>query len=98
MQTVDYVVVGGGVYGCGVAWELARTGKEVVLLEAATIASGASGGLGRREIRANARDSRELPLMRRAHERWPSFAALLAEWAMSGATPAIAQANKVVAP
>lgn len=74
MDAVDHVVVGGGVYGCGVAWELARGGREVLLLEAETIASGASGGLGQRGIRANARDSRELALARRAHERWPSFA------------------------
>lgn len=74
MNTVDHVVVGGGVYGCGVAWELARRGREVVLLESETIASGASGGVGRRGIRANARDPRELALMQRAHERWPSFA------------------------
>ena len=43
----DFVIIGGGVYGCGTAWELAKQGAEVVLLEANAIASGASGGLGR---------------------------------------------------
>ena len=59
--------------GAGVAWELAAGGAEVVLLEADEIASGASGGLGKRFVRANARDLRELPLMRIAYELWPSL-------------------------
>jgi glycerol-3-phosphate dehydrogenase len=41
----DFVILGGGVYGAGVAWELACRGAEVHLLEAKTIAGGASGGL-----------------------------------------------------
>jgi len=70
----DFIVVGGGVYGAGVAWELAKRGTAVVLLEAETIASGASGGLGKRGVRANGRDVRELALMRLAYERWPRLA------------------------
>ncbi len=70
---MDYVIIGGGVYGCGVAWELARRGAEVMLLEAGDIASGASGGLGKRGVRANGRDLRELPLMRLAYKRWPTL-------------------------
>jgi sarcosine oxidase subunit beta len=70
----DYVIVGGGVYGSGVAWELARRGADVLLLEADTIASGASGGPGKRGVRANGRDGRELPLMRMAYELWPALA------------------------
>ena len=69
----DFVIIGGGVYGCGVAWELARRGADVCLLEAQTIASGASGGLGKRGVRANGRDLRELPLMREAYEIWPTL-------------------------
>lgn len=68
---MDYVIVGGGVYGCGVAWELTRQGAEVMVLEAGTVADGASGGLGKRGVRANGRDLRELPLMRLAYEQWP---------------------------
>jgi len=70
---MDFIIVGGGIYGSGVAWELARRGAEVLLLEANTVAGGASGGLGKRGIRANGRDLRELPLMRLAYERWPSL-------------------------
>ena len=67
----DYVIVGGGIYGCTVAWELAKRGEEALLLEAKAIAGGASGGLGERGVRANGRDLRELPLMRLAYDIWP---------------------------
>lgn len=73
----DYVVVGGGVYGSAVAWGLARDGASVTLLERDTIASGASGGPGKRGVRANGRDPRELPLMRIAYEIWPDLAGRL---------------------
>lgn len=69
----DFVIVGGGVYGVGAAWELAKRGAEVHLLEAKTIAGGASGGLGKRGVRANGRDLRELPLMRLAYDIWPTL-------------------------
>ncbi|MEM7335656.1 MAG: FAD-dependent oxidoreductase, partial [Chloroflexota bacterium] len=69
----DFVIIGGGIYGCGTAWELAKLGAEVVLLEASSIASGASGGLGKRGVRANGRDVRELPLMREAYDIWPTL-------------------------
>lgn len=70
----EYVIIGGGIYGAGTAWELAARGKEVTLLEAESIASGASGGLGKRGVRANGRDPRELPLMEIAYELWPKLA------------------------
>ncbi|MEM9777804.1 MAG: FAD-dependent oxidoreductase, partial [Chloroflexota bacterium] len=69
----DFVIIGGGVYGCAVAWELASKGAEVCLLEARTIASGASGGLGSRGVRASGRDVRELPLMEEAYDIWPTL-------------------------
>lgn len=70
----DYVVIGGGVYGCASAWELARRGARVLLLESRTIAAGASGGPGKRGVRACGRDPRELPLMRLAYDLWPALA------------------------
>jgi sarcosine oxidase subunit beta len=73
----EFVVVGGGVVGCATAWELAQQGREVVLLEAETVAAGASGGPGLRGVRANGRDVRELPLARRGQELWPDLAARL---------------------
>ena len=52
---------------------LAKRGEEALLLEATAIASGASGGLGERGVRANGRDLRELPLMRLAYDIWPDL-------------------------
>jgi glycerol-3-phosphate dehydrogenase len=40
---VDAVVIGGGVTGCGVAWDLALRGLKVTLLERGGLASGTSG-------------------------------------------------------
>lgn len=77
MQSVEYAVIGGGVVGTATAWNLARRGAETVLLEADELASGASGGPGRRGVRAGGRDLRELPLARRAMELWPELDALL---------------------
>ncbi|MEV6643788.1 FAD-binding oxidoreductase [Amycolatopsis sp. NPDC051371] len=73
VQSVEYAVVGGGAVGAATAWNLARRGAEVVLLEADELASGASGGPGRRGVRAGGRDLRELPLARRALELWPEL-------------------------
>ncbi|MDG2262704.1 MAG: FAD-binding oxidoreductase, partial [Actinomycetota bacterium] len=70
---VDYVIVGGGVYGCAVAWGLSRRGHSVRVLESNHVASRASGGPGRRGVRANGRDPRELPLMTVAYDVWPTL-------------------------
>ncbi len=69
----ECVVVGGGIYGMATAWSLARRGADVLVLEAHEIAAGASGGLGKRGVRANGRDLRELPLMRLAYDLWPTL-------------------------
>lgn len=71
----DFVIVGGGVYGLATAYHLARLGAaSVAVLERGEPASGASGGLGQRGVRANRRDLREIPLMREANEVWPTLA------------------------
>ena len=67
------IVVGAGVYGVLVALALARRGRQVRILEARSIASGASGGPGRRGVRANGRDLRELALMTEAYRVWPKL-------------------------
>lgn len=79
VHSVEYVVVGGGVVGAATAWNLAGRGAEVTLLEANELASGASGGPGRRGVRVGGRDLRELPLARRAQDLWPELDALLGE-------------------
>lgn len=68
------MIAGGGVYGTYVAWELARRDEDVLLLEREHVAGGASGGPGKRGVRANGRDPRELPLMNAAYEVWPTLA------------------------
>ncbi|OZM79606.1 FAD-binding oxidoreductase [Pseudonocardia sp. MH-G8] len=77
MSSYQHVVIGGGVHGCAAAYHLARSGRSVVLLEAATLASAASGGFGKRGVRGNKRDLRELPLLRRAYTLWPGLSDLL---------------------
>ncbi|MDR5780983.1 FAD-binding oxidoreductase [Caballeronia sp. LZ065] len=69
----DIVIVGGGIYGASLAYELAVAGKKVTLLEGAEIASGASGGPGERGVRANNRDLRELPIVAKAIDLWQDF-------------------------
>lgn len=64
-------VVGAGIVGLLTALELLERGIEPIVLEAATVGAGASGGLGRRGVRANGRHPWELPLMARAYELWP---------------------------
>ncbi|MDQ0819488.1 sarcosine oxidase subunit beta [Arthrobacter sp. V4I6] len=71
----DVVIVGGGIYGAAIAFDLARAGADVLLIEAGEIASGASGGPGERGVRGSGRDVRELPLVARAQERWAQFEA-----------------------
>jgi sarcosine oxidase subunit beta len=70
---VDYVIIGAGVYGVATAWWLARGGASVRVLECGEVAGRASGGPGRRGVRANGRDVRELALMRVAYEIWPGL-------------------------
>ena len=72
-KLADFVIIGGGVYGAGVAYWLAEQGADVRLLEVRKIGNGASAGPGRRGTRANGRDLRELPLIRIAHEMWPTL-------------------------
>lgn len=73
----DHIVIGAGVHGSAAGYYLAKSGERVLLLERAQIASGASGGVGYRGVRANNRDIRELPLMAIAYDLWPDINAEL---------------------
>lgn len=73
----DYVVVGAGIYGAATAWLLACSGASVMVVDERGIATRASGGPGRRGVRANGRDLRELALMPRAYDIWPDLHAQL---------------------
>lgn len=70
MDQNEIVIVGGGIYGASLAYDLTRAGRGVTLLEAEEIACGASGGPGERGVRANNRDLRELPVVALAQRRW----------------------------
>lgn len=69
----DFTIVGAGAYGCATAYHLAKAGSSVVVIDAGKIADGASGGFGKRGIRTNMRDPRELELIRQAHAKWPTL-------------------------
>ena len=69
----EFIIIGGGVYGAATAWHLAGAGVSVTLLEEREPATRASGGPGRRGVRANGREPRELPLMRDAYAMWPTL-------------------------
>lgn len=43
MERADVAIIGGGLVGCAAAWQLARKGTSVVLIEAGDINAGASG-------------------------------------------------------
>jgi len=77
--SADFVIVGGGVYGVGLAWELGRRGARVVVLEAARVADGASGGIGMRGVRSNGREPGQLRLMPQAQARWAELALMLGD-------------------
>ena len=42
-DTVDVAIIGGGVMGCAIAWQLAKRGVSCALVERSSFASGASG-------------------------------------------------------
>jgi sarcosine oxidase, subunit beta len=80
----EFVIVGGGIYGAATAWSLARRGADVLLLETTAMAAGASGGLGKRGVRANStirpwparrplRKTRMSGSLRRIHPSRPGY-------------------------
>jgi len=61
VETADLVIVGGGVMGCAIAYNLAKEGLKPVVVERSEIggeASGANGG----GVRQSARNLKEMPL------------------------------------
>ena len=69
----DVVVIGGGISGAAAAYELARAGVSVTLVEKGELASMASGWT-LAGVRQSGRDPAELPLARAAVGRWETLA------------------------
>ena len=87
-QSPDLAVVGGGVIGLAVAWRAAQRGLRTVVLERDAIGSGASGvaaGMLAPSSEAAFGEQLLLALNLESAQRWPAFAAELAE--RSGADP-----------
>ncbi|HTY54538.1 MAG TPA: FAD-dependent oxidoreductase, partial [Candidatus Binataceae bacterium] len=72
-ESADAVVIGGGIIGVNVAFRLARRGlKQVVLLERAAIAAGASGK-GTALVGNHFRHETKMRLACKALETWANF-------------------------
>ncbi|MFT4038633.1 MAG: FAD-binding oxidoreductase [Thermomicrobiales bacterium] len=69
MADTDVVIIGGGISGTAAAYELARLGVKVVLVEQGDLASMASGWT-LAGVRQSGREAPELPLAMAAVERW----------------------------
>jgi sarcosine oxidase subunit beta len=69
----DIAIIGGGISGTAAAYELAKTGARVVLLERGDLASMASGWT-LAGVRQSGRHPAELPLAQHAVRRWERLA------------------------
>lgn len=83
----DVAVIGGGVIGHGIAWEVRRSGRSVVVIDDApgSGASWAAAGMLAPVSELHYQEEDLLELMLEASARWPRFAADLA--AAAGADP-----------
>jgi sarcosine oxidase, subunit beta len=69
----DYIIVGGGVIGCAIAYNLAKQKAKVLLLEKGEIGMGGSSRNGG-GVRQSGRDPRELPIvMYGVRQLWPTL-------------------------
>ncbi|UUL77700.1 FAD-dependent oxidoreductase [Pseudarthrobacter sp. Fe7] len=76
----DVAVIGGGVVGHGIAWEVQRSGRSVVLIDDApgSGASWAAAGMLAPVSELHYQEEDLLELMLEASSRWPGFAAGIA--------------------
>ncbi|MEZ4495429.1 MAG: FAD-dependent oxidoreductase [Thermomicrobiales bacterium] len=72
MGSTEIVIIGGGVMGTSIAWQLAQKGAKVTLLERDQLAAQASGATAG-GVRQLGRDARELPLAIASIARWQSL-------------------------
>ena len=73
-NTADVIVVGGGIIGCATAYNLAKKGSSVIVLEAQDIIGNGGSCRNGGGVRQSGRDPRELPLaMYAVKNLWPSL-------------------------
>lgn len=72
-ESVDVVIIGGGIAGVAAGYELVRQGHSVALVEKGTIA-GEQSSRNWGWCRKQNRDEREIPLIKYSLERWASIA------------------------
>ena len=77
-DATDVVVIGAGIIGVMTAWELAKSGLRVVVLEKGRVA-GEQSSRNWGWIRAQGRDAAELPIMAEAAAMWRQMAAEIPE-------------------
>jgi glycine oxidase len=80
-RSPDTVIIGGGAIGCAIAWELARRGALVTVIERGTPgreATWAAGGM-LSPLGESARDSSFLALATASFDRYPAFIDALAD-------------------
>ncbi|CAE6738171.1 NAD(P)/FAD-dependent oxidoreductase [Paraburkholderia aspalathi] len=70
-DTADVIIIGGGIVGCSTAYNLARRGARVVVLEKEDVAQEASGR-NRGNVRLQLRSRLELPIAMEAVRLWES--------------------------
>lgn len=73
MSTHEVIIIGGGITGCAAAYELARNGVQVTLLEREHLHAMGSGWT-LAGVRQSGRHPAELPLAREAIKRWGTLA------------------------
>ncbi len=73
MTISDVIVIGGGITGCATAYELAKRGVQVTLIEREHLHAMGSGWT-LAGVRQSGRHSAELPLAREAIRRWETLA------------------------
>lgn len=71
-SAVDVAIVGGGIIGVSAAFELARQGVHVAVLEKGFV-GGEQSGRNWGWVRLAGRDTRELPLMLQSHSIWETL-------------------------
>jgi sarcosine oxidase, subunit beta len=71
-QSADVIIIGGGITGTAAAYELARAGTSVILLEKGNLAAMGSGRT-LAGVRQSGRHPAEMPLAMAAVARWPGL-------------------------